>query len=204
MGIPQIREDAMASEIQLGPTTLTDPPLLQTVFNDLRFAWLWLLVRLYVGYEWLHAGWEKTREAAWTQTGLAVKGFWTHAIAVPPPPGRPAIAYDWYRSLIEWLLQNNAHVWFAKFIIFGELAVGIALILGVIVGISAFFGAFMNWNYIMSGTASVNGVMIVLSILLILSWKTAGYWGADRWILRWIGTPWNRSGLFAAGGGSRP
>ncbi len=194
----------MTPEVRMGSTTLTDPPLLTSLFNDLRFAWVWLLVRLYVGYEWLAAGWEKTHEPAWTQTGLAVKGFWTHAIVVPQPPARPPIEYEWYRSFIEFLLNSNAHAWFAKFIVFGELAIGIALIVGVVVGISAFFGAFMNWNFIMSGSGSTNGMLIVLSILLILAWKVAGYWGADRWVLRGIGTPWNRNGLFAGRGVSRP
>jgi thiosulfate dehydrogenase [quinone] large subunit len=193
----------MASEVRLRLTTLTDPPILQTLFNDLRFAWLWLLARLYVGYEWLDAGWEKLHQPAWTQTGLAVKGFWTHAIQVPPPPARPPIEYEWYRAFIEMLLNSGSYIWFAKLIVFGEVVLGIALILGVAVGIGAFFGAFMNWNFIMSGSGSVNGMMIVFSFLLILAWKTAGYWGADRWVLRWIGTPWNRSGLFTGGGSSR-
>lgn len=186
----------MQSDVQFGSTAISSPPALHALFNQLRFAWFWLLVRLYIGWDWLTAGWEKTHEPAWTETGLAVKGFWTHAIAVPPPPGRPAIAFDWYRSFIEWLLSHGAYGWFAKLIVVSELAIGIALILGVLVGLSALAGAFMNWNFIMSGSASVNGVMLVLSILLVLAWKTAGWWGADRWILRWLGTPWNRSGLF--------
>jgi thiosulfate dehydrogenase (quinone) large subunit len=194
----------MTPEVRMGSTTLTDPPLLTSLFNDLRFAWVWLLVRLYVGYEWLAAGWEKTHESAWTQTGLAVKGFWTRAIMVPQPPARPAIEYEWYRSFIEFLLSSNAYPWFAKFIVFCELSIGVALILGVAVGLGAFFGAFMNWNFIMSGSGSTNGMLIVLSILLVLAWKVAGYWGADRWVLRWIGTPWNRSGFFAGRGEPRP
>jgi hypothetical protein len=30
----------------------------------------------------------------------------------------------------------------------------------------------------------------VLTILLILAWKTAGWYGLDRWLLPLIGTPW--------------
>jgi thiosulfate dehydrogenase [quinone] large subunit len=182
--------------VRLGSTTLSTPPFVNRLFNDVRFAWIWLVVRLYVGYEWLHAGIEKLESPAWTQTGLAVKGFWTRALVVPPPPGRPTIEYDWWRSFIEFLLNGGHHVWFAKLVIFGELAVGIALILGVLVGVSAFFGALINWAYIMSGAASINGVLIVLSFLLILAWKTAGYLGADRFLLRRLGTPWDHDGVF--------
>lgn len=63
--------------------------------------------------------------------------------------------------------------WFAKLIVAGELLLGIALILGAFVGIAAFFASFMNWNFMMAGTANTNPVLFTLSILLILAWKTA-------------------------------
>jgi thiosulfate dehydrogenase (quinone) large subunit len=59
-------------------------------------------------------------------------------------------------------------------IVAAELVVGVALILGAFVGIAAFFGAFLNWNFMMAGTASINPLMFVFTILLILAWKTAG------------------------------
>ena len=72
----------------------------------------------------------------------------------------------------------------------GELAVGIALVLGCFVGVAAFLGAFMNWNYIMAGSASSNGLLGMGAVLLILAWKTAGYYGLDRFILPKLGTTW--------------
>ena len=56
-------------------------------------------------------------------------------------------------------------------------------------GIAAFSGAFMNWHFMMAGTASINPVMIVISILVVLAWKTAGWWGLGRWLLPAVGTP---------------
>ena len=58
-------------------------------------------------------------------------------------------------------------------------------------GISAFFGAMLNWNFIMAGAASTNAVLFTLAILLILAWKVAGYIGLDYWLLPWLGTPWH-------------
>ena len=76
---------------------------------------------------------------------------------------------------------------------YGELLIGIGLIIGAFVGIAAFFGALMNWNYIMAGAASTNGLLLVVAILLVLAWKVAGYYGADFVLLRWLGVPWRGS-----------
>lgn len=176
--------------------TMTDPPIVRSLLNSTRWAWLWLIIRLYVGYAWITSGWSKVGNPAWTQTGEALKGFWERAITIPEPPARPAIAFDWYRGFIQALLEGGHYTWFAKLVVAGELLVGIALILGAFVGIAAFFGALMNWNFMMAGSASVNPVLFTLSILLILAWKTAGWWGLDRWLLPKLGTPWRPGLLF--------
>lgn len=120
----------------------------------------------------------------------------TKAAAVPPG-GHPAIAFDWYRNFIQGLVDSGAYVWFAKLVAVSETLIGIALILGLFVGIAAFAGAFMNWSFVMAGTASTNGLLFAVAILLILAWKTAGYYGLDRFLLPQLGTPW-RSGRDAA------
>lgn len=173
-----------------------DPPVARVLFDDTRFAWLWLLVRVYVGYSWLSSGWGKVGNPAWMDSGEALRGFWTNAVQIPPQ-GRPPITFDWYREFIASLLSGGHYAWFAKVIVFGELAIGTALLLGAFVGLAAFFGAFMNWNFLMAGTASVNPMLFTLSILLILAWKVAGYIGLDRWLLPLLGTPWRPGVLFA-------
>jgi thiosulfate dehydrogenase [quinone] large subunit len=89
------------------------------------------------------------------------------------------------------LLNTESYTWFAKLIVAGELLIGFALIIGAFVGIAAFFGAAMNWNFIMAGSASTNGLMLLIAIVLVLAWKTAGYIGADYVLLRWLGVPWS-------------
>lgn len=173
-----------------------DPPIATKLFNSTAWAVLWLVIRLYVGYQWLSSGIGKLSNPAWVVTGEALKGFWTKAVLIPEAPARPAIAFDWYRSFLQALLDSNSHVWFAKLVVAGEILIGIALILGLFTAIAAFFGGFMNWNFMMAGTASTNPVLLVLSILLILAWKTAGHWGVDRFILPIIGTPWQLGKLF--------
>ncbi len=173
-------------------TIVQDPPLAQFLFGDTRFAVVWLILRVLLGLTWLEAGLEKLSNPAWTQTGTALQGFWTSAVQ-NPSSGRPPISFDWYRGFIQSMLDSGAYVWFAKLIVLGEIAVGLALILGMFVGIFAFIGAFLNWNYIMAGAASTNGLDGLAAVLLILAWKTAGFYGLDRWLLPLIGTPWQRT-----------
>jgi len=186
----------MATQKVRNSIQFSDPPIANALFNSTRWSWLWLIARLYLGYSWLTSGLGKLSNPAWTQTGAALKGFWTNAVLIPEPPGRPAISFDWYRSFLQAMLDSGAYTWFSKLIIAGELLVGIALILGVFTGIAAFFGGFLNWNFMMAGSASTNPLLFVISILLILAWKTAGWLGLDRWVLPALGTPWQPGKLF--------
>jgi thiosulfate dehydrogenase [quinone] large subunit len=174
-----------------------DPPFVVDLLNNTRWSWLWLMLRIYLGYEWLSSGLGKLGNPGWTQTGEALAGFWQRAVQVPEAPARPAIAFDWYRGFIQAMLDAQTYTWFSKLIVAGEILVGAALILGAFVGIAAFFGAFLNWNFMMAGTASINPLMFVLTILLILAWKTAGWIGLDRWLLPMVGTPWQPGKVFS-------
>lgn len=167
---------------------IQDPPIAKLLFTDTRSAWLWLIVRVWLGWEWFTHGLEKVQEPGW-QTGEAIRGFWERNIQIPDT-GRPAIAFDWYRNFLEFLYNTNSHTWFGPLVAWGELLVGVGLIVGAFVGVTAFFGAFMNWNFIMAGAASTNGLFLVLAILLVLAWKVAGFIGADFYLLPKLGTPW--------------
>jgi thiosulfate dehydrogenase [quinone] large subunit len=172
---------------------IEDPPIARLLFGDTRLAWLWLPLRLWLGWTWLQSGWGKFQNPAWIDTGSALQGFWTRAVAMEP---RPVISFDWYRDFLEFMLATGAYTWFAKVIVFGELAIGIALILGAFTGIAAFGGGFLNWNFVMAGTASTNALLFAIATWLVLAWKTAGWIGLDRWLLPALGTPW-RPGFLA-------
>jgi thiosulfate dehydrogenase [quinone] large subunit len=159
------------------------------LFNSRLAGWLWLLPRLWLGYQWLESGLEKFSNPKWVQTGEALKGFWASAVKIPEG-GRAPIAFDWYRGFIQALLDAQAYTWFSKLVAAGEIFIGVALLLGAFTGIAAFLGGFMNWNFMMAGSASVNPVFFVISIGLILAWKVSGYVGVDSILLPTIGTPW--------------
>lgn len=169
--------------------TVQDPPFLTKLFNHPLAAWLWLPIRLWLGWQWLEAGLHKVESPTWMQTGSALKGFWAKAVAIPAT-GTPPIHYDWYRAFLQMLLNAQAYTWFAKIVAVGELLVGIALILGIFTGFSAFMGGLMNWNYIMAGSASTNPMLLLLSVFLVLAWKIAGWVGVDRFVVPYIGALW--------------
>ncbi|MCX6020912.1 MAG: DoxX family membrane protein [Chloroflexi bacterium] len=176
--------------------TFEDPPAARWLFGNTALAIVWLAARLYIGFDFLQAGWHKFSNPAWMDTGLALKGSWAKAVLVPDG-GTSAITFDWYREAINMLLVGGHFTWFAKLVVFGEMAIGIGLILGCFTGIAAFFAAFMNWNFLMLGIVSVNPVFLPIGIVLMMAWKTAGFYGLDRWLLPALGTPWQPGVVFA-------
>ena len=167
------------------------PAFTRFLFGNTRAGLFWLPIRLFVGFTWLEAGYHKFSGTGWMDGGSALQGYWQHAVAVPAAgAGSPAITYDWYRTFLQTLLDNNAYTWFAPLIAFGEMAVGIGLLVGCLTGVAAFFGAMMNMSFLLAGSASVNPVLFTLAIGLILGWKVAGYYGVDRYLLPMLGTPW--------------
>jgi len=166
------------------------PAFARFLTSNTRAGLVWLPFRLFIGFAWLEAGWHKFTGTGWMDGGAALKGYWTNAVAIPDQ-GHAAITYDWYRTFLQTLLDREAYTWFAPLITFGEMAVGLGLILGVLTGFAAFFGSFMNMSFMLAGSASTNPVMFTGAILLILAWKVAGYYGVDRWLLPILGTPWN-------------
>lgn len=171
-------------------TVVQEPPFSRFLFNDIRTAPLWFLVRLYVGWAWLDAGLNKIQDPKWMETGAAIQGFWTNATKTPPDVARAPITYDWYRGFLQLLLDSEAHIWFGKLIAVGETLIGIALIVGIFTGFAALAGAFMNMNFMLAGSASSNPVLFVLAVLILMAWKVAGIIGVDRFLLPVLGTPW--------------
>ena len=157
------------------------------LFISTRSAWIWLIFRLYLGWEWLTAGWGKIGAEGWTGPGAggAIEGFMGGAIA----RAEEGDVAGWYASFLENVVLANPTV-FAYMIAWGEFLVGLGLIIGFLTGIAAFFGAMMNFSFLLAGTVSSNPVMFFIAILLILAWKVAGWFGVDRWALPKFGTPW--------------
>ncbi len=166
-------------------------------------AWIWLIVRLYVGWEWFQAGLGKITSPAWTgsNAGAALSGFVNGALA--KTAGEHPDVQGWYASFLQAVVLPNAAFW-SYLVSWGEFLVGIALLIGLFTGIAALFGSFMNMNYLLAGAVSTNPILFLGALFLILAWKTAGWWGLDRWVLPALGTPWSPGYVFKGEPQSRP
>ena len=188
------------------PALIPPAPIAKLLFADRRISWLWLLLRCYVGYEWLTSGLDKltgysftfdsfgvlTKGGSWilnASSGNAIQSFAGAALKKAAEPN--ASVQGWYATFLHSIVLPNATL-FSYVITFGELLVGLGLIVGAFTGIAAFFGMFMNLNYLFSGSISVNPTLAVSALLLVLAWRTAGYLGLDYLLIPLLGTPWTK------------
>jgi len=193
-----IYDKMVKNPIEVGSSELPQPAIARFLFHDTRAAALWLVVRFYVGFSWLEGGIHKVADEKWSYgNGSAILGYWKGAVAIPAQ-GAPRIneEYAWYRTFLQSMIDAQAHTWFAPLIAWGEVLVGVGLIVGGLVGVAAFFGALMNMSFMLAGSASTNPVLFFLAVLLMLGWQVAGYYGADRFILPILGAPWKPGKLF--------
>jgi thiosulfate dehydrogenase (quinone) large subunit len=139
-----------------------------------------LLIRLYLGWEWLSAGWGKiTDEKGFTALNTLKKAVET------PVNTHGEIVYPTYTAFIKNIVLPNIDV--INFVIpYGELLVGLGLILGCLTTTAMFFGILMNSMFMFAGTVSSNPWMVILGSLVLYAGFNAGRFGADYWVIPWI------------------
>jgi thiosulfate dehydrogenase (quinone) large subunit len=167
------------------------------LFRSSEASLLWLVVRLWLGYQWLNAGYQKIwgseRGFFWFGGGAGVKGFATAGV-IGSTTGKGGASYGWWAGFLHNFVIPNAS-WIAKLVSLSELLVGVALILGLLTGAAAFVGLMLNFTYMFSGSAGVNPMYALLGLLLLLAWQNAGLIGVDRYLLHDAWTPY-RLGRF--------
>ena len=174
---------------------LREHPIEIALFNNTGpITVVWLAIRVWLGWQWASSGWGKLNNPAWMD-GTKIIGFWQGSLAEYGKPNSD-VAFDWYSAFLKYLLDSGSHTWFAPLIAWAEFLGGIALILGLFTGLVAFLLAFLNFNYMLAGSAGLNPVFMVLALLLVMAWKVAGWWGLDRFVLPALGPPGHPGSLF--------
>jgi thiosulfate dehydrogenase (quinone) large subunit len=177
--------------------SIEEPGYAKWLFRSAPAAWIWLVVRVYLGYEWAHAGYEKIVTDHWLSSTAPLKGFIGYALQGAGQGDHSAVNYGWYAAFMRWIGGSGAPI-MSKAIALGETAIGIALILGLFTGVAAFFAGLLSVSFGLAGVAGVNPSFFVMEVLLILAWRNAGYIGLDRFVLPLVGTPWEPGRVFAA------
>ncbi|HEU0168632.1 MAG TPA: TQO small subunit DoxD [Chloroflexota bacterium] len=175
-----------------------EPRIAQLIFSSPQSAIFWLVVRLYVGWQWLQAGYEKFTNPAWfgAKAGSGMGGF--IAGALKNTTGDHPGVQGWYGTFLTAVVQPHLAVW-SYAITIGEMLVGLGLIFGLFTGFAAFCGGLMNANYLMAGTVSTNPALFILATWLVLAWRAAGLFGLDRYVLPLLGVPGQPGRLLRGG-----
>ena len=136
----------------------------------------WLFARLVLGIEWMRASFEKIGDPGWTgaPVGGAVQGFLQGAVA--KSGGDHPEVQHWFQTLTDKVFLPNADI-LAYLVAYGELLVGIALIVGFLTRISVLFGVAMNLAFLFAGTTSTNPQMLVLGLAIASFGASAGILG---------------------------
>jgi thiosulfate dehydrogenase (quinone) large subunit len=172
---------------------LPEPVIAKFFLTSSGSATLWFVIRMEVGAQWLVSGWKKIQSPAWGISGKALSTFATTSLAKTAGPN-PAVQ-AWYAWFLHQLVQPHLGI-FSFLVTYGEFAVGLGILLGVLTGLAASFGVLMNLNYLLAGSVSINPVLALFGLFLLLSWRVCGLLGGDRWLFPTLGLPWKPGSWF--------
>ncbi len=159
-------------------------------------AFLWAVARIWVGYQFLNAGWQKLfgdEQAAFVgaHAGAGVSGFLGHAVSPAMTTGaNPSVLgpYAWF--------ANNLFIphatFFGVLVAFGETLVGLALILGLFTRFAAFWGVVLNLMFLFAGATGLNPYMLTADLSILLVGASAGLLGVDSVALPFLHREWAR------------
>lgn len=139
--------------------------------------WFLTVIRVYLGYQWMTAGWHKITG------GFDAAGFLNGAIA-NSAGDHPAVQ-GWWAAFLETFALPNVDL-FNFLVPYGEFLVGLGLILGTFTTFAALMGLVMNAAFLFSGTVSTNAQMLLLEVLVIVAAANAGKIGLDRFVLPYL------------------
>lgn len=145
--------------------------------NNIVAASILTILRLYLAYSFLVAGWGKITGGQFDATG-----FIKNAIENPVKGPDGNSVFGWYTTFLETIALPNVHI-FNVLVPWGEFLVGLGLMLGCLTSAAAFFGMMMNFSFLMVGAISHNPTDIILGFLILIAGANAGKIGIDKFLL---------------------
>lgn len=148
-----------------------------------KMAVLWTIIRVWLGIQWLEAGYHKVAD------GFDASGFLKGAIA-KAGGDHPAVQ-GWYATFLKDFALPNIDI--INFLVpAGEVLVGIGLILGAATIPALLAGAFMNLNFLLAGTTSTNPILYTVAMILLATGAASYYYGVDRFAVPFIKNKFNK------------
>lgn len=155
-----------------------DGMIMNFIRNSRVAAGIWTFLRIYIGYQWMTAGYGKITGGQFDASGF-IQG------AIANSTGEGATVQAWWGTFLEAVALPQAEL-FTYAVMWGELLVGIALILGIFTNFAALMGITMNFAFLFSGTVSTNAQMVVITVFLLAAGYNAGRYGLDRWVVPFV------------------
>ncbi|UCZ51428.1 DoxX family membrane protein [Bacillus shivajii] len=145
--------------------------------NNTIAAGILTILRIYLGWNWMTAGWGKLTGDG----GFSAQGFLTGAV------NNEAVMenYPTYHAFIDNIVLPNVDL-FSFMVSWGQFLVGLGLLLGVLTTAAAFFGMTMNFAFMFAGTVSSNPWMVLLTFFVVVAGYNAGKFGGDRWVIPYL------------------
>lgn len=154
------------------PPVRTPSHALAWVLRTRTLSVVWLAMRVWLGIMWIQAGWAKlwgAENASFLHHGGAgVAGFATHGTS----------AYTWWHHLLTGAVVPNAGA-IGVIVAVAEFAIGIALVAGLFTRVAALASLGLLFTYVMSGTASVCAFYALFALVILVTWRTSSWIGAD-------------------------
>ena len=128
---------------------------------------IWLAIpRIVVGYHFLEVGWPKIAHGFYN--GAELPEQLLSGVAKDP--------FLWHQNFINGVVLPHP-VLFSHLVAFGEVAIGLSLVLGCLVRLSSVFGLIHNFNILLAvaipgrngAQTAINGLFIALHFVFVLA-----------------------------------
>ena len=138
-------------------------------------SWLLTVFRVYLGWQWLKAGWGKIASGHFDASGFLNE-------AVNKGTGEHPMVQPWWGNFLQDVALPHVEI-FNVLVPWGKILSGYSINIWNPYELSVLMGMTMNFAYLFSGTTSTNPQMVLIGMFILVAGINAGKIGLDRWII---------------------